>query len=246
MKSPVELLAFFVPTAVLVVFVVHWMSLRPVQNSADRLERSRGTYLGLSAVLLLLAWTLVLLATARPVGLILLALGMSASFVGDFFNLQFPGARARLKEPLAFGIASFMVAQVFYMAAILSLLPLQVLKAEGFLIPIFIALVLIPAFIFRFRVYSPQRPRVLMVLAFVYGFLLGGMAALSLAAALARAGAWIFLACGATSFMLSDALFGDTTIRGLHPKTEFQLPWFTYLLAQGLIIAGLFLVTQGA
>jgi hypothetical protein len=35
---------------------------------------------------------------------------------------------------------------------------------------------------------------------------------------------------------------GSTTMKGVHPRSEFQIPWFTYLLAQGLIITGFALV----
>jgi hypothetical protein len=53
----------------------------------------------------------------------------------------------------------------------------------------------------------------------------------------AAGGAWIIVAVGAGMFLLSDAIMGQTTIRGRHPRTEFQVPWLTYLAAQGLIIA---------
>jgi uncharacterized membrane protein YhhN len=231
--------AFFVPAAVIAAFVLHWLTIRPAATAAERLPLCRGAYL----VLLLLAWARA--AEARGSPSLLLALGMSASFAGDFFNLQFPGASRRLKEPLAFGIASFMVAQAFYIAAFLSILPLGELVARGNLVPALAVLVLVPAFLFRLRVYSPDRPRSVMLLAFAYGFILGAMAAIALSAALARGGPWILVACGAISFLGSDAVMGTTTIRGVHPKSEFQVPWISYLLAQGLIIAGFALAARG-
>lgn len=238
MNTSPQLLAFFVPLAILLAFAIHWLSLRPIKSSAERLVLSRGAYLGLSSMLVLFAWALVSTSPAQPLGGVLLALGMTASFLGDFCNLQFPGASRRLGQPLAFGIGAFMLAQVFYIAAFLSLIPLAELRSKGGFLPILAVLVIVPALIFRFRVFSPDRPRALMVLAFIYGFLLGAMAAVAISASIARGGAWIALGCGAASFMVSDAVFGDTTIRGVHPVWEFQVPWITYLLAQGLLIGG--------
>ncbi len=238
MNLPQGFLAFFVPLALVLAFGIHWLSLRPVKTSSERLPISRGAYLGLSSVLLLLAWSLVLVRGPGSLGLILVALGMTASFGGDFCNLQFPGASRPLRQPLAFGIGAFMLAQVLYIAAFLSRLPLAELRSRGGFLPILALLVIAPALIFRLRVYSPDRPRALMVLAFVYGFLLGAMAAVAISAAIARGGAWIGIGCGAAFFMVSDAVFGNTTIRGVHPVWEFQIPWITYLLAQALLITG--------
>ncbi|HSV56631.1 MAG TPA: lysoplasmalogenase family protein, partial [Magnetospirillaceae bacterium] len=92
--------------------------------------------------------------------------------------------------------------------------------------------------IFRLRVYHPGRPRHLMRGGFLYGFVLGAMAAAALAAALARGGTWILVAAGALFFLLSDAAMGETTLHGRHPRHEYQVPWGTYIVAQGLILAG--------
>ncbi len=147
-----------------------------------------------------------------------------------------------MKQPLFFGILSFAVAQVCYIGAFLTLVPVRTLVDDGAFVPILAALVIVPAVLFRFGVYDRQRPKTVMLGAFFYGFILGAMAAVALAAAIADGGAWIVVAIGAGFFLLSDAVMGQTTIRGKHPRTEFQIPWLTYLIAQGLIIAGVFLI----
>lgn len=80
---------------------------------------------------------------------------------------------------------------------------------------------------------------------FLYGFALGAMTAVALSAALARGGPWIAVAAGALFFLISDAVMGETTLHGRHPKHEYQIPWGTYLAAQGLILAGTAVVLLG-
>lgn len=235
-----------VPGAVIAAFAIHWAGLRNVDSAAERLFHCRGIYFGMSTLLVAYAWTLFALraagsGAAAVRGSILVALGMTVSMVGDFFNLQFPSVAKKVKEPLFFGILSFAVAQICYIAGFLSLAPLDGLIRDGGLFIVLAILVIVPAVLFRFGVWDPNRPRSVMLGAFGYGFILGAMAAVALSAAIAYGGAWIVVAIGAGFFLLSDAIMGQTTIKGIHPKTEFQIPWITYLAAQGLIILGAYL-----
>jgi uncharacterized membrane protein YhhN len=224
------------PAAVIVAFCLHWMTLKPARNSAERLVLSRGAYLGLSAQLLVYA--LIAFAGGYRPAAILGSLGMLASFVGDVLNLQFPWTKSRVGEPLAWGIVAFIIAQICYIAAFLSLVPLVELVSRGAFIPVLAVAVVLPALAFRLRVYTPDRPRKLMILAFLYGFPLGAMAAVALSAAIALGGAWVSVAAGAVLFLVSDAAMGEATIAGRHPIWEYQIPWMTYLCAQGLILFG--------
>ncbi len=242
MESGIVVLAVLVPAGLVVAFIVHWASIARVPAARERLPLCRGAYLGLSSQLVLYAWALFYLKTGRPAATVLVPLGMSFSFVGDFFNLQFPVLSGKVREPLFFGILSFAVAQACYIGAFLSIVPVRDLIADGALLPILAALVIVPAVLFRFGVYDRTRPKSVMFGAFFYGFILGAMAAVAVAAAIARGGGWIVVATGAGFFLLSDAIMGQTTIRGIHPRSEFQIPWLTYVIAQGLIIAGVFLV----
>jgi len=235
-------LVVLVPAVVTTAFLLHWASIAKVPTASERLPLCRGAYLGMSLQLLVYAWVLFAIGTGRHPATMLVPLGMSFSFLGDYFNLQFPAVSHRVKQPLFFGILSFAVAQVCYIGAFLTLVPVRTLVDNGAFVPILAVLVIVPAVLFRFGVYDRDRPRSVMLGAFFYGFILGAMAAVALAAAIADGGAWIVVAIGAVFFLLSDAVMGQTTIRGKHPRTEFQIPWLTYLIAQGLIIAGVFLV----
>lgn len=198
----------------------------------------RGAYLGLSLQLSLYAWALWLIGGDRSPGLILAALAMTLSSAGDAYNLQFPSIRRRVGDPLFFGILCFAAAQLGYIGAFLTKAALGTLVAQGYLIPLLGVFIIVPALLFRFRVYDPAMPRPRMLGAFGYGLILGAMAAVAVSSAIAYGGRWYLVAAGALSFLLSDAIMGETTMRDRHPRTEFQVPWITYLLAQGLILLG--------
>ena len=229
-------LLYLLPAAVMVAFVLHWITLVPVRSADERLPLCRGAYLGLSSQMVLYAWVLALEFGGASV---VAAVGMTLSFIGDFFNLRFPRVKRRMEEPVVGGVIAFFIAHFFYIGAIVSLVPWSELTQYGGFYPLLAVLLIAPAIIFRLRVYNPERPRALMWGAFLYGFVLCFMTALALTAALLHGGTWWLVAVGALVFLLSDAVMGETTIYGRHPVFEFQIPWGTYLLAQGLILGGL-------
>lgn len=227
-----------VPLTVVAVFFLHWLTVRHVRSAAERLPLCRGAYLAFSGQLLLYGWIVLPVYSAGVSAAYLVPLGMTFSFVGDVFNLQFPSISRKTGEPLFYGILSFMAAQVCYIAAIVSLVSMDDLVGRGYLVPLMAGLVVVPAVLFRFRVYHPDRPKRIMRGALVYGFVLGAMAALAISAALAHGGLWWLPAAGAAFFLFSDAVMGETTVHGRHPVFEYQVPWVTYLAAQGLILLG--------
>jgi len=226
------------PAGAVLGFLLHWLTIRGIDTAEGRLPHCRGAYLGFSSQLLLFAWAVFFLAGLGRPGALLIPLGMTFSFAGDYFNLQFPAVRSRVREPVFLGILSFAAAQASYIGAFLSFVPLRELAERGRLAPLLAALLAGPALMFRLRVYHPGRPKTLMWGGFLYGFVLGAMTAVALSAALARGGPWILVAAGALFFLLSDAVMGETTLHGRHPRHEYQIPWGTYLVAQGLILVG--------
>ncbi|MCZ8155322.1 MAG: hypothetical protein O9264_04320 [Leptospira sp.] len=231
-----------IPLAVVSAFLIHWVTLRPVTTGKARLEISRGVYLGFSiqifvfAVLLFYMGSSVLLAPLFAVGF---------SFVGDWFNLQFPIAVKNDGEPLIGGILGFAMAQLFYISAFFQLTSWN-LVYYGYIPYLISALFLvIPSVIFYFRVYNPSRPKTIMVFALIYGLVLCFFVSLTVNAYLVFGGYWIYLMLGGLIFLVSDAVMGETTIHGgRHPVWEFQVPWLTYLIAQSLLLIGFFLLSH--
>lgn len=237
MEQKIALLAL-APALVLLSFFAHWLTLVKIDTAEKRLPYCRGAYLAFSVQLSLYGWVVfTAFGTAGAVS-VLIPLGMSFSSLGDIFNLQFGPISRRVGEPLFYGILSFMAAQACYIGAFVTMVPLSELASYGYLYPLITALIVVPAILFKLRVYNPLRPKNIMGGAFVYGFILGAMAAIALSAAFVRGGYWYAVAAGALFFLLSDARMGETTINGRHPRSEFQVPWVTYIAAQGLILFG--------
>jgi len=226
------------PASVTLGFLLHWLTIRDIGTSSGRLPFCRGAYLAFSLQLLLYAWGLFFLSGPKNTGASLIPLAMSFSSAGDYFNLQFPAMRKRIKEPVFLGILSFAAAQCLYVGAFLSFVPVKELASRGFLYPLLILFPTGSALIFRLRVFRKDRPKTLMRGGFLYSFALGAMAATALSAAIARGGGWFAVAAGALFFLLSDAFMGQTTLYGRHPAYEYQIPWGAYLAAQGLILFG--------
>jgi len=226
------------PALVVLSFFAHWLTIIKFDTAEKRLPYCRGAYLAFSLQLSIYGW--VVFTAFGPAGAasVLIPLGMSFSSLGDLFNLQFGPISRKTGEPVFYGILSFMAAQVCYIGAFATLVPLTELAEQGFLYPLLGALIVVPAILFKFRVYNPGRPKSIMGGAFIYGFILGAMAAIVLSAAWVYGGYWYAVAAGALFFLLSDAIMGETTIYGRHPRFEYQVPWVTYLAAQGLILFG--------
>jgi hypothetical protein len=228
-----------VPVLVLAVFLVHWRVVAGIGDPAVRLSRSRFLYLALSLVLLAFAWFLfILLEIDAPRGYFV-PIGATFAFIGDYFNLQFrPAKRITGNEPVFGGILAFCATQVCYILAFLAFVDISILVVSGVFMPLVVVLLLVPCAVFVLRVYHPALSVRMIVASLVYGCLLGLMATFALCGALLNDGPWVLIAGGAFLFMLSDARMGATTVRGRHPPSEFQVPWFTYLAAQALILCG--------
>lgn len=231
------------PVAVVFAFAVHWISIRTLKTAPERLEVSRGVYLGFSFQLLLYGWFLYSVSGTQY---LYVALAMTFSLAGDWCNLQFPFLRRRMNEPLLAGIAFFAAAQLLFVGAIFQAVSWEQIFQTSRNYGVLLALLVVPAAIFYFRVYNPARPKALMAAAFLYGFVLCFAVALYLNCALNWGGLWWLLAMGGGFFLLSDAVMGETTIHGgRHPAFEFQVPWFTYLIAQGFLLFGFFTILHG-
>jgi hypothetical protein len=231
-----------IPSAVIFAFLIHWFTIRTIPTSKTRLDISRGVYLGFSFQILIFALLLFVLGKSiflAPLFAVLF------SFIGDWFNLQFPIAQKNNGEPIIGGIVGFTMAQFFYISAFFQLVNLKVLYSNYISYLVTLLFLILPAVIFYFRVYNPKRSKPLMISAFIYGLILCFFVSLTVNAYLMYGGYWIYLMIGGIVFLISDAVMGETTINGeRHPVWEYQIPWLTYLLAQSLLLVGFFLTSH--
>lgn len=245
MPDMITMLAF-VPVMVVFAFSVHWGSVAALHSSAERLPACRFAYLGYSFLMLSFSWLLWIIYGSRAGLAFLMPLGAAFAFGGDFYNLQFEVARHTAREESVFGgILFFTLTQGAYSAALLARKPLAGLVGSVLFIPVASATVVALVAFFALRVWNPARPRRIMIAAFAYGLVLAFMASVAITAAIVtRERGWILIALGAASFVFSDLAMGGTTIRGRHPVSEFQVPWFAYLIAQGSIQYGYALILR--
>ena len=229
----------FVPVMVLFAFSVQWASLSGIHSSAERLPVCRDSYLGYSFLLFSFAWVLFFLYGVNIRFAFLLPVGATFAIAGDYYNLQFEGARHSMRGESVFGgIIFFTMVQLCYALAFLARVSVETLTRSGFLVPLLVAFLLLPLALFFSRVWNKERPRRIMFAFFAYDLVLGLMVAVAVSSAIAYGGPWYLVAAGAVSYVVSDSLIGVTTINGRHPISEFQTPWLAYLIGQGLIQYG--------
>ncbi|HSV56472.1 MAG TPA: lysoplasmalogenase family protein, partial [Magnetospirillaceae bacterium] len=125
-----------VPAGTAAGFLLHWLTIRGIGSAEERLPHCRGAYLAFSAQLTLFAWAVGYTAGFDRPAALLLPLGMTASSLGDYFNLQFPAVRKRVREPVFLGILCFSVAQILYIGTFLTLVPFSELVGQGRLYPL--------------------------------------------------------------------------------------------------------------
>lgn len=231
-----------IPIAVFSAFLIHWFTIRAIPSAKARLEVVRGVYLGFSFQILTFAFLLFYLGRSvflAPVFAVIF------SIIGDWFNLQFPIAQKSNEDPIIGGIVGFIMAQFFYISAFFQLVPISILYYGILPYLITAGFVILPGVIFYFRVYNPKRAKPIMVAAFLYGLILCFFVSLTVNAYLLYGGYWIYLMLGGLFYLVSDAVMGETTIHGeRHPVWEYQVPWFTYLIAQSLLLVGFFLLSH--
>ncbi|MDF3818333.1 lysoplasmalogenase family protein [Leptospira sp. 96542] len=235
-------LTLLLPVAVVLAFFIHWVTISNFRDPEVRMNHSRGTYLGLSFQLVLYS---IVLWKLTPNQFLFPALAMLFSFFGDYFNLQFPSTKKKIKHPILGGIISFAIAQIFFIYTILAKNSWGTYFNSALSYAILILFLVIPAVIFFFRVYNPAQPKIIMFSALIYGFILCCFVAIVTNAFLQFGGYYIYLLIGGLFFLLSDAVMGETTINGgRHPSWEYQVPWVTYLIAQGFLLYGFFAIAH--
>lgn len=176
-----------------------------------------------AAIAILTSLPLTFLSTpnAPVAGLLLLALALALSALGDFF--------LALKDQGRFfvpGLASFLAAHVAYVFAFL---PYASLPSGMALVAIIVALTAAGLLIARI---APNLGR-LRAPVFAYFAVIMAMVAAALAI---REASWI-LGAGAVTFALSDSLIAIRKFRAPFPFIH-EAVWITYIAAQFMITAG--------
>ena len=191
------------------------------------------TRLGSSLALVAAAWSWYVFSrdTAAHAFTLLLALGMTAGFLGDLFMAGvLPGGRSVLGGMGAFGLG-----HVFYIAACLMLGNQQGLNAAGPRWGAWAAWLLVGLVGWYVVVFRGQAATTLHWAALPYALLLASTAGCATGLAL-QAPAFIPLALGGALFLASDLILAAQLFNGLRFPYIGDVIWLTYGPAQLLIV----------
>jgi hypothetical protein len=160
-----------------------------------------------------------------------LFLGMAFSFLGDLIMAQL----LALPQYVLFGMGTFGVAHVLYIAAYLrlgSVLGLQDGRARAVGLTVLLVLAVV---LWWTLIRSPQTDAVLNYGSLGYALLLAAMAGLAVSLALQQPH-FVPLAVGAMLFLISDVFLGHRLFQGGSFLLVGDLVWMTYIVGQLLIV----------
>lgn len=203
--------------------------------SPDRTRRAipwlqRSTSLQL-AIMAWLFWALGLRETALSLFSLLIAAGMSVSFVADLIMAEILRAPNRVMG----GIVVFGAAHITYIAAYAAGgMALGVMNGPVWAVCI-AALVAAGAFLWRTFVSSPSAPPLLNRGALGYTLLITVMVAAALAVSIGDGRLWP-LAAGAGLFLVSDLILGNHIFRQNNWPYVSEAVWLTYIAGQAGIV----------
>jgi hypothetical protein len=181
---------------------------------------------GLLVVMALVFWRQVGRDTA-PYAL-LIALGMSASFVGDLIM----GEHIRTPNRVIFGGVTFALAHAFYISAILSLASTFGIRLNWLLV---LAVIAAGATFWAALVRATGRRSAMNYLMLVYMSIICVMAGLAVSMTLGVLGMWP-LGVGALLFLASDVILLNQINRKNNWLLVSDVVWLLYISGQALIV----------
>lgn len=183
-------------------------------------------------------WAAISLGTQANALAICVALGMSASMVGDLFMAElFP-----VPQPVIPGIIAFGIGHLFYISGVWFIsnqFPSDMLYLREYTL---LAWLGIGGVGWLLAIFPAQKRRRVHYLALPYTLLLSGTVGLSMGLALHDSAFWL-MTLGAILFLLSDLLLGLQLFRNVHFRYIGDVVWLLYSPGQMLIVLGVVLYT---
>ncbi len=205
------------------------------KTSADRTSRAipwlqRSTSAQL-AVIAWLFWIFSARGTALSPAVVLLATGMSISFIADLIM----AGMIRVPNRVIGGIVAFGLVHVLYIIAYLGVWRLAGDVDRPMLLGSLLAWAIVGFILWGACVRNPAAPRTLSVGAALYTVLVASMVAVATALALSQP-RFRLLAAGALLFLISDLLLGNHLFRKKNWPYVSEVVWLTYITGQCCIL----------
>jgi uncharacterized membrane protein YhhN len=198
----------------------------------DRTRRTiKPLRLSTSWMLVACAWIIFATSTALRSPALLIALGMTFGALGDLVLADV----IPLPKRMISGIIVFSIGHLCYIAGFT-----QVANAWGLNNPLtgsllWVAFVIVAAFLWFFLIYSPAKSRVLNIGSLLYGWLIAIMAGTATALALSDP-RFTFTAIGGVLFLISDIILGNRELRDNGWFLVHDVVWIIYITGQALIV----------
>jgi uncharacterized membrane protein YhhN len=198
-------------------------------------ERTRRTIkplrLSTSWILVVCAWIIFAISTTLRAPALLIALGMTFGAIGDLVLADV----IPLPKRMISGIIVFSIGHLCYIAGFS-----QTASALGLNDPftgslLWVAFVIVAAFLWFFLIYNPAKSRVLNMGSLFYGWLIAIMSGTASALALSDP-RFAFTAIGGVLFLISDIILGNRELRDNGWFLVHDVVWVLYIAGQALIV----------
>jgi uncharacterized membrane protein YhhN len=198
-------------------------------------ERTRRTLkplrLSTSWILAACAWIIFATSTTLRAPALLIALGMTFGAIGDLVLADV----LPLPKRMISGIIVFSIGHLCYIAGFV-----QTASVLGLNDPLtgsllWVAFVIVAAFLWFFLIYNPAKSRVLNIGSLCYGWLIAIMAGTATALALSDP-RFTLTAIGGVLFLISDIILGNRELRDHGWFLVHDVVWVVYITGQALIV----------
>jgi uncharacterized membrane protein YhhN len=229
MLNPADTLVCLGYAAIPVILVVAFIF---GHYNADRTRRTiKPLRLSTSWILAACAWIIFAASSTLRAPALLIALGMTFGALGDLVLADV----LPLPKRMISGIIVFSIGHLCYIAGFVqtaSVLGLNDPFAGSLL---WVAFVIVAAFLWFFLIYNPAKSRVLNIGSLFYGWLIAIMAGTATALALSDP-RFTLTAIGGLLFLISDIILGNRELRDNGWFLVHDVVWVLYIAGQALIV----------
>jgi uncharacterized membrane protein YhhN len=198
-------------------------------------ERTRRTIkplrLSTSWILVGCAWIIFATSTTHRTPAFLIALGMTFGAIGDLVLADV----IPLPKRMISGIIVFAIGHLCYIAGFVQTAQLLGLNDPFTGSLLWVAFVIVAAFLWFFLIYNPAKSRVLNIGSLIYGGLIAVMAGTATALALSDP-RFTPTAIGGVLFLISDIILGNRELRDNGWFLVHDVVWVLYITGQALIV----------
>jgi uncharacterized membrane protein YhhN len=225
-SAPLILLGYVaIPIILIVAFVFgHY--------NADRTRRTiKPLRLSTSWILVACAWIIFATSSTLRTPALLIALGMTFGAIGDLVLADV----LPLPKRMISGIIVFSIGHLCYIAGFSQTASILGLSDPFTGSLLWVAFVIVAAFLWFFLIYNPAKPRVLNIGSLFYGWLIAIMAGTATALALSDP-RFVPTAIGGVLFLISDIILGNRELRDNGWFLVHDVVWVLYITGQALIV----------